>query len=34
LATETPMKVDDERMIATSFPTFKASMSALGAQFA
>jgi 3-phosphoshikimate 1-carboxyvinyltransferase len=34
LATENPMRVDDERMIATSFPTFRSSMAALGAQFA
>jgi 3-phosphoshikimate 1-carboxyvinyltransferase len=34
LATESPMRVDDERMIATSFPTFRSSMAALGAQFA
>ncbi len=33
LATEEPMKVDDERMIATSYPTFKESMMALGAKF-
>lgn len=34
LASERPMTIDDERMIATSFPTFKATMSALGAAFA
>jgi 3-phosphoshikimate 1-carboxyvinyltransferase len=34
LATENPMSVDDERMIATSFPTFRSSMAALGARFA
>jgi 3-phosphoshikimate 1-carboxyvinyltransferase len=33
LATDEPMRVDDDRMIATSFPTFKASMMALGAKF-
>jgi 3-phosphoshikimate 1-carboxyvinyltransferase len=33
LATEEPMRVDDERMIATSYPTFKASLTALGATF-
>ena len=34
LASEQPMTIDDERMIATSFPTFKSSMAALGAAFA
>lgn len=34
LASEQAMAIDDERMIATSFPSFKGSMSALGAQFA
>jgi 3-phosphoshikimate 1-carboxyvinyltransferase len=33
LASQKPMAVDDERMIATSFPTFKALMAGLGAQF-
>jgi 3-phosphoshikimate 1-carboxyvinyltransferase len=33
LASENPIRVDDERMIPTSFPTFKASMAALGAKF-
>ena len=34
LASVRPMTIDDEAMIATSFPTFKASMAALGASFA
>jgi 3-phosphoshikimate 1-carboxyvinyltransferase len=33
LAAERPVTVDDEAMIATSFPTFKPSMTALGASF-
>ncbi len=33
LAARRPMAVDDERMIATSFPTFKAVMAQLGAIF-
>ncbi len=33
LASQAPMSIDDEAMIATSFPTFKASMMALGARF-
>lgn len=33
LASARSMGIDDERMIATSFPTFKASMAALGATF-
>lgn len=33
LASAKPMAIDDESMIATSFPTFKASMAALGATF-
>jgi 3-phosphoshikimate 1-carboxyvinyltransferase len=34
LATQKPMTVDDERMIATSFPTFTTLMRELGAEFA
>jgi 3-phosphoshikimate 1-carboxyvinyltransferase len=34
LASASPMTIDDEAMIATSFPSFKASMAALGAGFA
>ncbi|WP_131114624.1 3-phosphoshikimate 1-carboxyvinyltransferase [Lichenihabitans psoromatis] len=34
LAAETPVTIDDETMIATSFPTFKSSMTMLGAVFA
>jgi 3-phosphoshikimate 1-carboxyvinyltransferase len=34
LATERAVAVDDERMIETSFPSFRALMTALGAQFA
>jgi 3-phosphoshikimate 1-carboxyvinyltransferase len=34
LAAEAPVTIDDESMIATSFPTFKASMTMLGASFA
>ena len=34
LASEKDVTVDDETMIATSFPTFKALMASLGAQFA
>jgi 3-phosphoshikimate 1-carboxyvinyltransferase len=34
LASEQPMKIDDSRMIATSFPAFRALMEQLGAQFA
>lgn len=33
LATDRPMTVDDERMIATSFPSFTSLMQALGAKF-
>ena len=33
LASEKPMTVDDAETIATSFPTFRASMTALGAAF-
>ena len=33
LATDKPMTVDDERMIATSFPTFTTLMRELGAEF-
>ncbi len=33
LAAEQPVTVDDETMIATSFPTFEASLTALGARF-
>ncbi len=33
MASRQPMGIDDERMIATSYPTFKASMAALGATF-
>ena len=33
MASLKPMAVDDERMIATSFPTFKALMTRLGAEF-
>jgi 3-phosphoshikimate 1-carboxyvinyltransferase len=31
LASEAPVTVDDERMIATSFPDFKALMRGIGA---
>ena len=34
MASEKPVGVDDERMIATSFPAFKSLMSGLGAVFA
>jgi 3-phosphoshikimate 1-carboxyvinyltransferase len=34
LASRQPMAIDDERMIATSFPTFKSALAALGAEFA
>nr|WP_026606222.1 3-phosphoshikimate 1-carboxyvinyltransferase [Methylocapsa acidiphila] len=34
LASRQPMAIDDSRMIATSFPTFKADMERLGARFA
>ena len=34
LASEKPMTIDDEGMIATSFPTFRPIMAALGASFA
>ena len=34
MAARQPMAVDDERMIATSFPTFRALMTRLGAVFA
>jgi len=34
LASDRPMAVDDSRMIATSFPAFRALMERLGAQFA
>ena len=33
LASDKPMTIDDETMIATSFPTFKPAMAALGATF-
>ena len=33
LASQKPVTIDDEAMIATSFPTFKTSMAALGATF-
>jgi 3-phosphoshikimate 1-carboxyvinyltransferase len=33
LASEKPVTVDDETMIATSFPTFRALMAQLGAHF-
>jgi 3-phosphoshikimate 1-carboxyvinyltransferase len=33
LGAQKPMAVDDERMIATSFPSFKADMTKLGAVF-
>ena len=33
LASEKPMTIDDETMIATSFPTFKPAMTGLGATF-
>ena len=33
LASENPVTIDDETMIATSFPTFKPAMAALGATF-
>lgn len=33
LASERPVTIDDENMIATSFPSFKASMTSLGARF-
>jgi 3-phosphoshikimate 1-carboxyvinyltransferase len=33
LAAQNPMSIDDERMIATSFPTFKSAMTQLGADF-
>ncbi|WP_407339004.1 3-phosphoshikimate 1-carboxyvinyltransferase [Methylocapsa polymorpha] len=34
LASRRPMVIDDSRMIATSFPTFRAEMERLGARFA
>ena len=34
MASDKPMGVDDERMIATSFPAFTRLMRDLGAQFA
>ena len=34
LAAQKDVRIDDEEMIATSFPTFKALMASLGAQFA
>jgi 3-phosphoshikimate 1-carboxyvinyltransferase len=34
LAAERPVAIDDERMIETSFPTFRPLMAALGAEFA
>jgi 3-phosphoshikimate 1-carboxyvinyltransferase len=34
LATENPMAIDDSRMIATSFPSFRPLMEGLGASFA
>ncbi len=33
LASEAPIEIDDDSMIATSFPTFKALMAAIGARF-
>ncbi len=33
LASQNPVAIDDETMIATSFPTFRPAMAALGAQF-
>ena len=33
LAAENPVTVDDERMIATSFPSFEADFTRLGAGF-
>jgi 3-phosphoshikimate 1-carboxyvinyltransferase len=33
LASQKPVTVDDETMIATSFPTFQALMAQLGANF-
>jgi 3-phosphoshikimate 1-carboxyvinyltransferase len=33
LAADKPVTIDDETMIATSFPTFKSAMAALGANF-
>jgi 3-phosphoshikimate 1-carboxyvinyltransferase len=33
LASQKPVTVDDETMIATSFPTFRPLMAQLGAQF-
>jgi 3-phosphoshikimate 1-carboxyvinyltransferase len=34
LAAERPVTIDDERMIETSFPTFRRLMTSLGADFA
>ena len=34
LASKRPVRIDDEAMIATSFPTFRALMASLGAEFA
>jgi 3-phosphoshikimate 1-carboxyvinyltransferase len=34
LAAERPITIDDERMIETSFPTFRPLMTSLGADFA
>jgi 3-phosphoshikimate 1-carboxyvinyltransferase len=34
LASRQPIAIDDERMIATSFPTFKSALAVLGAEFA
>jgi 3-phosphoshikimate 1-carboxyvinyltransferase len=34
IASDRPVTIDDERMIETSFPTFRALMSSLGADFA
>jgi 3-phosphoshikimate 1-carboxyvinyltransferase len=34
LAAERTVAIDDERMIETSFPTFRPLMTALGAEFA
>ena len=33
LASQKPVSVDDESMIATSFPTFKSLMAQIGAEF-
>ena len=34
MAAQQPMRVDDAAMIATSYPSFRAQMEALGARFA